>query len=55
MNLGSQTPARVIAAIESQLSTLGTCPGSFYNETKARYLQTLVSVTPSQHDTGISL
>lgn len=34
-------------ALSEQAQTLVTCPGTFYNDTKAKFLEVLVSVTPS--------
>ncbi len=37
----------VIAAIESQAKKLITCPGTFYNDSRARLIKKLVSISPA--------
>lgn len=34
-------------ALSEQAQTLVTCPGTFYNDTKAKFLETLVNIAPS--------
>jgi acetylornithine/LysW-gamma-L-lysine aminotransferase len=36
----------VVKAITKQAETLITCPGIFYNDTKAKFLEKLISITP---------
>lgn len=38
--------AAVAAAIAAQADTLMTCPGSFYNDVRARFLEKLVGIAP---------
>ena len=44
-NIGHANPA-VIAALEQQARTLITCPGIFYNDTRALLMRRLVEVSP---------
>ncbi len=46
VNIGHRHP-RVAEAIAEQTSTLGACPGAFYNSAKAQYLQALVTAAPA--------
>lgn len=36
----------LIKALNEQASTLVTCPGTFYNDTKAKFLEKLISIAP---------
>lgn len=36
----------LVKAISEQASTLVTCPGTFYNDTKAKFLEKLISIAP---------
>lgn len=36
----------LIKALNEQASTLVTCPGTFYNDTKAKFLEKLISISP---------
>jgi len=44
-NLGHANP-RVVAAIQRQAGRLISCPGMFYNDVKARYLEKLLRAAP---------
>ena len=46
-NIGHCHPA-VIHALEQQARTLITCPGTFYNDQRARLLEKLVSIAPNR-------
>ena len=37
----------VVAAVRAQVDRLITCPGTFYNDTRARLLEKLAAITPS--------
>lgn len=44
--LGHCHPA-IVSAITRQASRLGTCPGSFYNDARAHYLEALIGAAPA--------
>ena len=46
---------QVVAAVSEQAQRLLSCSGVFYNDTKARLLEKLVSVTPASRYEGLSL
>ena len=44
-SIGHANP-KLAEALAEQANTLITCPGTFYNDTKARFLEKLISVSP---------